>query len=46
MNFGSTVIITFSMTICLYIFFFVIGVGGIVKNREAQGLDEKSKTDI
>ena len=46
LNFGTIVVITFSMTICFYLFFFMFGVGGIAKNRDAQGLDEKSKTDI
>ena len=33
-------IITVILTVSLYIFFLVLGVGGIAKNRKAQGLDQ------
>ena len=41
MNFATIVVITVISTLSLYIFFLVVGVGGIDKNRNAQGLDQK-----
>tara|TARA_Y100001968_G_scaffold92441_1_gene83129 strand:- start:241 stop:375 length:135 start_codon:yes stop_codon:yes gene_type:complete len=43
MNFATIAIITFISTVSLYIIFLVLGVGGIAKNRIAQGLAQKSK---
>tara|TARA_Y100001968_G_C19233322_1_gene655584 strand:- start:387 stop:521 length:135 start_codon:yes stop_codon:yes gene_type:complete len=43
MNFATIAIITFVSTLSIYIIFFVLGVGGINKNRTAQNLDHKSK---
>ena len=40
MNFGTIAIITIISTLFLYTIFFVFGVGGIAKNRKAQGLDK------
>tara|TARA_Y100001968_G_scaffold307740_1_gene325834 strand:- start:922 stop:1044 length:123 start_codon:yes stop_codon:yes gene_type:complete len=40
MNFASIAIISIILTITLYISFLVVGVGGIDKNRKAQGLDK------
>ncbi len=34
-------IITLISTLSLYLIFLLLGVGGIAKNREAQGLDKK-----
>ncbi len=42
MNFATIAIITIISTLLLYIIFLVLGVGGIAKNRSAQGLDQKS----
>ena len=38
-------IITIISTLFLYLIFLVLGVGGIAKNRNAQGLDQKSYND-
>ena len=38
-------IITVFSTVSLYIVFLVLGVGGIAKNRRAQGLDQNQKSD-
>ncbi len=43
MNFVTILSITFISTLLFYFAFLVIGLGGITKNREAQGLDQKSK---
>ncbi len=43
MNFASVAIITLIFTVFFYMIFLVLGVGGIAKNRIAQGLDQKSK---
>tara|TARA_Y100001968_G_C19315666_1_gene696527 strand:+ start:842 stop:964 length:123 start_codon:yes stop_codon:yes gene_type:complete len=40
MNLITIAIISIAMTLSLYIAFFVLGIGGIDKNRKAQGLDE------
>ena len=45
MNFASIVIITVISTLSIYLIFLVIGVGGIAKNRRAQGLDQKQTSD-
>ena len=42
MNFVNIVVITLILTVSVYILFLVAGVGGIEKNRKAQGLDDKS----
>tara|TARA_B100000700_G_C14214270_1_gene476216 strand:+ start:66 stop:203 length:138 start_codon:yes stop_codon:yes gene_type:complete len=42
MNFATILIITFISTLTLYVMFLLLGVGGIAKNRKAQGLDQKS----
>ena len=43
MDFQNIIFITFISTVILYLSFLLIGVGGITNNREAQGLDQKSK---
>tara|TARA_Y100001968_G_C19126732_1_gene604616 strand:+ start:119 stop:253 length:135 start_codon:yes stop_codon:yes gene_type:complete len=43
MNSASLAIITVVFTLTLYLIFLLLGVGGIAKNREAQGLNQKSK---
>ncbi len=45
MNFLSIAIITIISALSLYIIFLVLGVGGISKNRAAQGLDQKQRSD-
>ena len=45
MNIASYVIITVILTVSLYILFLVLGVGGIAKNRRAQGLDQSKRSD-
>ena len=45
MNFETIAIFTVLSTVCLYIIFLVLGLGGISKNRAAQGLDQKKKSD-
>tara|TARA_Y100001968_G_scaffold324674_1_gene364468 strand:+ start:1578 stop:1715 length:138 start_codon:yes stop_codon:yes gene_type:complete len=45
MNFATIAIITIISTVLLYLFFLVLGVGGITKNRRAQGLDQSKKND-
>ena len=42
MNFVTTAIITIVFTLCFYLLFFVLGVGGIAKNRDAQGIDKQT----
>ena len=42
MNFAAVAIITVLSTVSLYLIFLVMGLGGIAKNRKAQGLDQKS----
>ena len=41
MNYSTITIITIVSGLFLYIIFLVLGVGGIDKNRIAQGLDQK-----
>ena len=43
MNFATIAIITFIASVSFYLFFLVLGVGGISNNRKAQGLDHESK---
>ena len=45
MKFATTIIITLVSTLSLYIIFLVLGVGGIAKNRAAQGLDQNQAGD-
>ena len=45
MDFASIAIIIVFSTLSLYVIFFVLGVGGIAKNREAQGLDQNQRGD-
>ena len=42
MNFSTISIIVIISAVSLYIVFLVLGVGGIAKNRSAQGIDQKS----
>tara|TARA_Y100001968_G_scaffold153750_1_gene140468 strand:- start:195 stop:320 length:126 start_codon:yes stop_codon:yes gene_type:complete len=41
MNITTIAIISIILTLVLYLSFLVVGIGGIDKNRKAQGLDEK-----
>ena len=43
MNFVAIAIFTIICSLALYIIFLVLGVGGIPKNRKAQGIDKQSK---
>ena len=45
MNFATIAIITIISTLFFYMIFFVLGVGGIAKNRRAQGLDQSKGSD-
>ena len=45
MDFGTIAIITFISTVFFYMIFLVLGVGGIAKNRRAQGLDQNKISD-
>ncbi len=45
MNFATIAISTIILTVFLYIIFLVLGVGGIAKNRAAQGLDQNQSND-
>ena len=45
MNFATIGIITIISTLFLYMIFLVLGVGGIAKNRRAQGLDQSKRSD-
>ena len=45
MNFATIAIITIVSTVFLYILFLVLGLGGITKNRKAQGLDQNQTSD-
>tara|TARA_B100000945_G_scaffold2597_1_gene2229 strand:+ start:486 stop:629 length:144 start_codon:yes stop_codon:yes gene_type:complete len=40
MDFAKIAIITTIFSVSLYIIFILLGVGGIAKNRSAQGLDQ------
>ena len=44
MNFATIAIITVLSTMSLYMIFLVLGVGGIAKNRRAQGLDQNQRS--
>ncbi len=45
MNFATLTIITIISTVFFYVTFLVLGVGGIAKNRRAQGLDQSKRSD-
>ena len=45
MNFATIIFITIISTLFLYITFLVLGVGGIAKNRKAQGVDQNESSD-
>ena len=45
MNFATIALIIVLSTVSLYIIFLVLGVGGISKNRVAQGLDQNQRSD-
>jgi len=45
MNFATFTIITIISTVFFYVIFLVLGVGGIAKNRRAQGLDQSKRSD-
>jgi len=44
-NFATIAIITIVSTVFFYMIFLVLGVGGIAKNRRAQGLDQGKRSD-
>ena len=44
MDFAKFAIITLLFTASLYAIFLVLGVGGIAKNRAAQGFDQDQKS--
>ena len=45
MNFATIAIITITSTVFFYLIFLVLGIGGIAKNRRAQGLDQSNRSD-
>ena len=45
MNLSMIAILTIISTVFFYIIFLVLGVGGIAKNRRAQGLDKNQLSD-
>ena len=45
MNIATISIITIITTVFFYVIFLVLGVGGIAKNRIAQGLDQNQTND-
>jgi len=45
MNFATIAIITIISTVLFYMIFLVLGVGGIAKNRRAQGLDQSKRSE-
>ena len=45
MNIATIAIITIISTLFFYMIFLVLGVGGIAKNRRAQGLDQSKESD-
>jgi len=45
MNFATIAIITITSTVFFYLIFLVLGIGGIAKNRRAQGLDQSKRSD-
>tara|TARA_B100000579_G_C22399720_1_gene651233 strand:+ start:354 stop:503 length:150 start_codon:yes stop_codon:yes gene_type:complete len=44
MNLATITIITIISTVFLYMIFLVLGVGGIAKNRRAQGIDQSKRS--
>tara|TARA_Y100001968_G_C19006480_1_gene548421 strand:- start:149 stop:289 length:141 start_codon:yes stop_codon:yes gene_type:complete len=45
MNFASITIFIVLISAIFYIIFLVLGVGGIAKNRSAQGLDQNQRNN-
>ena len=45
MDLVTVAIITIISTVFFYMIFLVLGVGGIAKNRKAQGLDQNKRRD-
>ena len=45
MNFATIAIITIISTLLFYLIFLVLGVGGITKNRRAQGIDKSERIE-
>ena len=45
MNVSAITITTITSALFLYMIFLVFGVGGISKNRRAQGLDQNQRSD-
>ena len=45
MNFATIALIIVLSTVTLYILFLLLGLGGIAKNRSAQGLDQNQRSD-
>ena len=45
MNAATIAVITVVTTLSLYLIFLVLGVGGIARNRSAQGLDQNQQSD-
>tara|TARA_B100000945_G_scaffold262509_1_gene221078 strand:+ start:418 stop:558 length:141 start_codon:yes stop_codon:yes gene_type:complete len=45
MNFATITIITVITTLFFYLIFLVLGVGGIAKNRKAQGFDQNQRSN-
>ncbi|MFL2867539.1 MAG: hypothetical protein ACJZ78_01875 [Prochlorococcus marinus] len=45
MNLTTIAIITIISTVIFYMIFLVLGVGGIAKNREAQGLSQSKRSE-
>ena len=45
MNFSTIAIIIIITTIIFYVSFLILGVSGITKNREAQGIVQRKKID-
>ena len=43
MNFATISILTIFFTVSLYLIFLLLGVGGIKKNRKAQGIEQINK---
>ena len=45
MNLASIFILVTIFTVTLYVVFLVLGLGGISKNRRAQGIDQNHRID-
>tara|TARA_Y100001968_G_scaffold226082_1_gene208868 strand:+ start:1826 stop:1966 length:141 start_codon:yes stop_codon:yes gene_type:complete len=45
MNASTIALLTIVITLSFYLIFLFLGVGGIARNREAQGLDQNQKSD-